>query len=196
MVAPAKPPSIFRSGLTLKLLGCLSRPSRCAGRCSRTDPQQRRVIPAWMPRPEHTGRERPATRARSARPGHRHALPDNRPGHQRTRLPRPPRGRETARDRGRTHGDARPTRRPASSRKHAAGAARPWPSVEQPTVRTDRDEARIPSAIRPWTPRHAAPQRYKMTHHGTEKNGPHSREFLASGPFSQVVAGELGFEPT
>jgi hypothetical protein len=46
------------------------------------------------------------------------------------------------------------------------------PSVEQPTVRTDRDEARIPSAMRPWTPRHAAPQRYKMTHHGTEKKRP------------------------
>ncbi len=68
--------------------------------------------------------------------------------------------------------DARPARRPASSRKHAAGAARPWPSVEQPTVRTDRDGARIPSAIRPWTPRHAAPQRYKVTHHGTEKKRP------------------------
>ena len=56
--------------------------------------------------------------------------------------------------------------------ERAAAAARPWPSVEQPTVRTDRDEARIPSAIRPWTPRHAAPQRYKMTHHGTEKKRP------------------------
>ena len=36
--------------------------------------------------------------------------------------------------------------------KHAASAARPWPSVKQPTVRTDRDRARIPSAMRPWTP--------------------------------------------
>ena len=36
--------------------------------------------------------------------------------------------------------------------EHAAGVARPWPSVKQPTVRTDRPRARIPSAIRPWTP--------------------------------------------
>ena len=79
--------------------------------------------------------------------------------------------------------------------EHAAGTARPWPSVKQPTVRTDRPGARIPSAIRPWTPRHSAPQRDKVTHHGTEKNGPHSREFPASGPFPQVVAG-VGFEPT
>jgi hypothetical protein len=35
--------------------------------------------------------------------------------------------------------------------KHAASAARPSPSVKQPTVRTDRDRARIPSAMRPWT---------------------------------------------
>jgi hypothetical protein len=39
--------------------------------------------------------------------------------------------------------------------EHAAGVARPWPSVESPTMR----------------------------------NGPHSREFAASGPFSQVMAG-------
>jgi hypothetical protein len=56
--------------------------------------------------------------------------------------------------------------------KHAASAARPWPSVKQPTVRTDRDGARIPSAMRPWTPRHSGPQRYKMTHHGSEKKRP------------------------
>ena len=56
--------------------------------------------------------------------------------------------------------------------QHAADAARPWPSVKQPTVRTDRDGARIPSAIRPWTPRHAVPQRDKMTHHGTQNKRP------------------------
>ena len=63
-------------------------------------------------------------------------------------------------------------RRPASSQETAAGAARPWPSEEKPTVRTDRDGAQTPSAMRPWTPRHSGPQRYKMTHHGTEKNRP------------------------
>jgi hypothetical protein len=54
-------------------------------------------------------------------------------------------------------------------RRHAAGLACPWPSVKQPTVRTDRPRAPIPSAIGPWTPRHSGPQRDKMTHHGTEK---------------------------
>jgi len=56
--------------------------------------------------------------------------------------------------------------------ENAAGAARPWPSVKQPTVRTDRDQALTPSAMRPWTPRHTAPQRYKVTHAGTEKKRP------------------------
>jgi hypothetical protein len=41
-------------------------------------------------------------------------------------------------------------------------------------------------AIRPGCP---GPKRDKMTSHGKEKNGPHSREFPAIGPFSQVVAG-------
>ena len=142
--------------------------------------QQRGVIPARMPRAEHPGRERAGHPGPLRPPGHRHALPDNRPGHQRTRLPRPPAARETTRNRRRTYGDARPTRRPASSQETAAGAARPWPSVEQPTVRTDRDGARIPSAIRPWTPRHIDPQRHKMTHHGTRRNGPPSVPVLSS----------------
>jgi hypothetical protein len=84
--------------------------------------------------------------------------------------------------------------------ERGATAARPCPSVEKPTVRTDRPRAQIPSAIYPWTPRHSGRQRYKVTHHGTEKNGPHSREYAANGPFSQVVAGVVvagvGFEPT
>jgi hypothetical protein len=56
--------------------------------------------------------------------------------------------------------------------EHADGAARPWLSVEQPTVHTDRPGGRTPSAICPWTPRHSAPQRDKVTHHGTEKKRP------------------------
>ena len=79
--------------------------------------------------------------------------------------------------------------------KRAATAARPWPSVKQPTVRTDRPRAQIPSAMRPWTPRHSGLQRHKVTHGGTEKNGPPATRIAASGPFSQVVAG-VGFEPT
>jgi hypothetical protein len=55
--------------------------------------------------------------------------------------------------------------------------------------------ARNPSAVRPWTPQHDGQQRYKVTHDGTEQNGPSSREIAASGPFPQVVAGD-GFEPS
>jgi len=48
---------------------------------------------------------------------------------------------------------------------------------------------------RPWIPQYDGLQRYKVTHAGTEKNGPLGREFAAGGPFSQDVAG-VGFEPT
>jgi len=98
-----------------------------------------------------------ATRACSARP------PSRSPGQPPwppadPPCPARPAARETTRGRSRAHGDARPARRLASSPGYAAGAARPWPSVKQPTVRTDRDEAPIPSAMRPWTPRHVDPQ--------------------------------------
>src|SRR6266478_3715774 len=45
------------------------------------------------------------------------------------------------------------------------------------------------------TPRHRALRRYKVTHAGTSKTARLAREFAASKPFSQVVAG-VGFEPT
>jgi len=54
--------------------------------------------------------------------------------------------------------------------EYAAGAARPWPSVKQPTVRTDRPRTPTPSAIRPWTPRHGGLQRDKATHGGTQQS--------------------------
>jgi hypothetical protein len=92
---------------------------------------------------------------------------------------------------GRHTPDGRPTRRRASSPdtpperapepRQAATHTAPWP--------------RFPSAICPWTPQHADPQRYKVTHAGTQKNGPPCRIHAASRPFSQVVAG-VGFEPT
>jgi len=44
----------------------------------------------------------------------------------------------------------------------------------KPTVHTDRPGGRTPSAICPWTPRHSGPQRYKVTHDGTEKKRPAS----------------------
>jgi len=68
----------------------------------------------------------------------------------------------------------KPDQQRTSSRGHPAGAARPWTSVKQPTVRTDRSGARIPSAIRPWTPRHSGPQRYKVTHGRTKQKRPAS----------------------
>jgi hypothetical protein len=69
--------------------------------------------------------------------------------------------------------------------EHAADAARP--SVRGRPWKTggytDRPAARALSAMRPWMPQHSAQQRDKVTHHGTEKNGPLAREFAASGRF-------------
>jgi hypothetical protein len=42
---------------------------------------------------------------------------------------------------------------------------------------------------------HDGLQRYKMTHHGQRRTARQPRESAASGPFSQVVAGD-GFEPS
>ena len=44
----------------------------------------------------------------------------------------------------------------------------------KPAVTPTVPAARTPSAMRPWTPRHSALQRYKVTHHGTEKKRPAS----------------------
>ena len=127
--------------------------------------------PHGCPGPSTPATNARATRARSARPAS--VTLSRTPPWPSAHPPSPPaRVPGNRPGRGRTHGDARPTRRRASSRKHAAGAARPWPSVKQPTVRTDRAEARIPSAMRPWTPQHDGPQRYKVTHDGTEKKRP------------------------
>ena len=114
-----------------------------------------------------------ATRARSARPAtvtlsRKTALATSAPA-----FPGPPRGPGNhpgpqPATRGCTPGSAAPVK----PGKHAASAARPWPSVKQPTVRTDRDRARIPSAMRPWTPRHVGPQRHKATHGGTRRKRP------------------------
>jgi hypothetical protein len=139
---------------------------------------------------------RPRTRGRPCllRPsGQRHPLSDRRTSHQSTRPSPPPPPRGSHRAAGRTHRDARSTQRLTSSRN-----TRPVRSVAvrgKPTVTLTALAARTPSAICPWTPQHSALQRYKVTHGGQRRNGPHSREFPASGPFSQVVAG-VGFEPT
>ena len=146
-------------------------------------------------RTEHPADERAGDPRPLRPPGHRHALPDRQPSHQRTRPSPldPPPGESPGRP-GRWTGctlDSAAHVKP----EHATGAARPWPSVESrrctPTVLA---AGRRP-LICPWTPRHRDLQRYKVTHDGTEKKRPASREFAASGPFSQVVAG-VGFEPT
>jgi hypothetical protein len=95
-----------------------------------------------------------------------------------------------------THDFTRPVGRPQTIPINGPDSCSPSVAVRgKPRVSPTVLASRIPSAICPWTPRHSAPQRYKVTHHGTQKNGPHSREFAASGPFSQAVAG-VGFEPT
>ena len=89
-----------------------------------------------------------------------------------TRPLRPPGKRHDLPSRRATNADPRPTQRPHAKPEHAAAAARPWPSVKQPTVRTDRPGARIPSAMRPWTPQHRGLQRDKVTQHETQKKRP------------------------
>jgi hypothetical protein len=83
-----------------------------------------------------------------------------------------------------------------SCARQASTCRQRGPSVAvrgKPTVTPTTRRAPTPSAIRPWTPRHGGPQRYKVTHDGTQQNGPPAREFAAEGPFTQVVAGN-GFE--
>jgi hypothetical protein len=87
-----------------------------------------------------------------------------------TQAPRYPPG--TLGSRGTRVPERAPGSAPHAKPEWAPRGPCPWPSVEKPTVRTDRDGARIPSAMRPWTPRHSGPQRDKMTHHGTEKKRP------------------------
>jgi hypothetical protein len=77
-------------------------------------------------------------------PGHRHALPNRRPGHQRTRpsppVPGEPPGRQA------DTGMHAPLGGACQAGKTPASAARPRPSVEKPTVRTDRPHG--PDAVR------------------------------------------------
>ena len=134
--------------------------------------QQRGVVPARVPGTEHPGCERGGDTRPLLPPGHRHALPDRYPSHQRTR-PSPPSTipGESHRAAGRTHVDARSTQRLTSSRT----PSRRGLSVAvrgKPTVHTDRPGARILSAMRPWTPRHRDLQRYKVTHGGTRRKRP------------------------
>ncbi len=99
--------------------------------------------------------------------GQRHALPNRRPSHQRTRPSRRP-SRENHQAAGRTHGmHAR-----LSGPRQAGISRQRGPSVAvrgNPTVTPTVLAAWTPSAICPWIPQHAALQRYKVTHGGTKQ---------------------------
>jgi len=112
-----------------------------------------------------------ATRARSARPATVTLSRISRPAISAPAFPgRQPPAHHRDRQAGCT--DTRSTQRPTSSRNTRPARPRPWPSVNQPTVHTDRPSGRTPSAMRPWTPRHAGLQRCTVTHGGTEKKRP------------------------
>jgi hypothetical protein len=110
--------------------------------------QQGGVIPARVPGTEHPAHERAGDSRPLRPPGHRHALPDLRPSHQRTRLPRPPRPRQIT-------GAGRPCVRihaRLSGSRQAGTRDQRGPSVAvrgKPTVHTDRPGGRRPSAICP-----------------------------------------------
>ena len=121
--------------------------------------------------------------------GKRYGLPDCCPAHQRTHLPglrRPWKSRGSANTPG-----CAPETAANVTPEHAPGRA---PQPRQAATHTVPWH-RFPSAMRPWTAQHDGLQRDNLTHHGTNENGPLTREFPANGPSLQVVAG-VGFEPT
>jgi hypothetical protein len=132
-----------------------------------------------------------ATRARSARPSSRSPGPLSQSSAHLPYQPHPTRettwaaGRHT-----RMHARLSGARQARTHRQRGPSVAVRGKPAVTPTAR----QARTPSAIRPWTTQHDGLQRDKMTHHGIEKNGPPARDFAASKPFSQGVAGG-GFEP-
>ena len=107
-----------------------------------------------------------ATRARSARPAivtlSRTALVISA-----SAFPVPPRVPGNHPGRRRAHRDARPTRAARQAGKHAASAARPWPSVEKPTVRTDRPDGM--DAVR-YTSVDTATRRLTVTRRETRRD--------------------------
>jgi hypothetical protein len=144
--------------------------------------------PHGCPGPSTSETNARAALARSARPpGKRHALPDRHPGHHRTRPSpvTPPRGtRRAAGGRGDMHAQLRRERQADTIGLHGP---RPWarpclrPSSvavrATPTVSRTAPRPRFSSAMRPWTPQYDGSQRYKVTHHGTEKKRPASTRY-------------------
>ena len=117
--------------------------------------QQDSYIPARVTGAENLSHEGAGGPRPLRPPGKRHRLPDRHPGHHRTRPSpaAPPRetgraagGRremhaQLGRERQAAHGRLRPGPRPWLVRGRGP---RPWPSVKQPTVRTDRPGAPTP----------------------------------------------------
>jgi hypothetical protein len=123
------------------------RPTGCAGRYCRTARSPAGSdIPARVPGTEHPAHERTGDACPLRPPGQRHALPDRRISHQRTR-PSRPHHPGSHRGAGRTYGDARSTQRLTSSRNTRPARpvrGRPWKSRRcTPTVLA----ARTPSAM-------------------------------------------------
>jgi hypothetical protein len=163
-------------------------PARCPAHLSQMYPASRsRATVACPTKP--SGRNSPATPPtwlasptclRTHRPPGR-PRKENHAGRRANTTDAPPTQRQTSSQRA-------PGRAPAP--RQAATPAVPW--------------LMSPSAMRPWTPQHDGPRRYKATHARTKQNSPHSRESAASGPFSQVwqvlvvagVVAGVGFEPT
>ena len=110
--------------------------------------QQGGILPARMPVTEYLRDERAGGPCPLRPPGKRHALPDRHPGHHRTRPSPAASPRETGRAAGGRrdmHAQLRRTRQAdATGSARTSSVARPWlrprpwPSVKQPTVRTDR----------------------------------------------------------
>jgi len=107
-----------------------------------------------------------ATRARSARPAivtlSRTALVINS-----SAFPSRPASRETTQGAGGHTGMHARLGAARQAGKHAASAARPWPSVKKPTVRTDRPSA--PDVVR-YASVDTAMHRLTVTHRDTRRD--------------------------
>ena len=102
--------------------------------------EQGGYVPARVLRAEHPVHERAGDPRPLCPPRKRHCLPDC-PSHQRNRPSCPHRpGEVSGPPGGRTRGCTLNSAAPVKP-GHAAGAARPWPSVETPTVHTDRPDS-------------------------------------------------------
>lgn len=131
--------------------------------------QQDGRIPARVSGTEHPAHERPRDPHPFLPPDGRHAPRTAVPAITAPALPGPPPGNRPRGGR---------TQEMHSQRPATLAVARPYP---QPLSVAVRAKPTVPptvpghvrtSAMRPWIPRHAVPQRYKVTHGGTDKKRP------------------------